>query len=104
MENIKTFENFVFESNEESTKTLYRLTGKKINAENPGKWYVETESELDPDLLTKEPPELFVVKVKVKSDDVDPVASKKESEKQGTKCIGLKSDADIELVSVEPYE
>lgn len=86
--------------------TLYRLSSHSvIDLSEPGEYYVTSKSELDPEMLkNKKSKELFIIKVKTDSSNIDLEKSEKECSKfNNTKIVAVKNDNKCKLISVEPY-
>ena len=90
--------------------TLYRLVsvpkGEKlvVDIENPGKFYFQKESEIDPSVLKNKSGDLHVIKVQTTSDNIDQEKSEIESGSHNCKCVVLKDDSKAEVALIEPYK
>lgn len=86
--------------------TLYRLSSHSvIDLLEPGNYYVTSKSELDPKILKNKNKDLFVIKVKTNSSNIDLKKSEEEcSKNNNTKIVVVKNDNKCELISVEPYK
>ena len=90
--------------------TLYRLVSVPkgeplvVDIENPGKFYFQSEAEIDPSILKNDGGELHVIKVNTTSDNIDQEVSDAESESHNCKCIVLKDDSKAEVSLIEPYK
>lgn len=91
------------QSNEEVT--LYRLTSHPvIDLSEPGEFYVNSKSKLDPSMLKKKSKDLYLITVKTNSSNIDDDASEKECAKYNSNgIVAVKNDKKCELVKVEPY-
>jgi hypothetical protein len=90
--------------------TLYRLVsvpkGEKlvVDVENPGKFYFQSESDINPSVLGDKSGDLHVIKVQTTSDNIDQEKSEAESGSHNCKCVVLKDDSKAEVALIEPYK
>jgi len=75
-----------------------------VNTENPGRFYFQSESEIDPSVLDGKTGDLHVIQIKTTSDNIDESESEIESEAHGCKCVVLKDDTHAEVEKIEPYK
>ena len=89
---------------------LYRLISVPkgeplvIDIENPGKFYFQNESDINPDVLGENEGEYHMIKVHTTSDNIDEEASEKESEIHKCKCIVLRDDSKSEIDLIKPLK
>lgn len=114
MKNVNSFDKFVKRLNESNlvneSVTLYRLVSVGnneplvVDTKKPGKYYFQSEKDMDIDVLKKKGQEYHVLTVETDSNNIDQVASEEESSKHGCKCVVLKNETGAKLVKTEPYK
>lgn len=85
--------------------TLYRLTSHSVvDLNDPGEFYVNSPESVDPSLLDKPGPDLFLITVTTDGSNIDVEGSKAEAEKQGNDAVVMVKDSTkCEIVTVVPY-
>lgn len=90
--------------------TLYRLVSVPkgeplvVDTENPGKFYFQTESDIDTSVMKDKPGDMHVIKINTTSENIDTEKSEIESELHKCKCVVLKDDSKAEIANIEPYK
>ena len=108
---IRKFTDNKLNENATGDATLYRLVSVPegdhlvINTKEPGKYYFQTEKDIDPKVLKDNSGEMHVIKVQTPNSNINKEESETETEAHGGgKIVVLNDPSDAKIQSIEPYK